>query len=109
MRVVVNAQRCAILEDNAPGTFYLYREQIGWILEPADFKFLPIKRARLDRAAVVVWRELALPVEATNPCPRAACESCGNRPAALRQTFSRALWIGLWSSLCPLRKPRQLA
>src|SRR6266566_7677842 len=69
MRVVVDAKRCAILEDNAPGAFYLHREQVGWILEPADFKFLPIKSARLDRAAVVVWRELALPVEATNPCP----------------------------------------
>src|SRR6266446_5584033 len=67
MRVVVDAKRCAILEDNAPGAFYLYREQVGWILEPADFKFLPVKRARLDRAAVVVWHELALPVEATNP------------------------------------------
>ena len=33
----------------------------NWILEPADFKFLAIERAGLDRASVVVRDELADP------------------------------------------------
>jgi hypothetical protein len=42
-------------------------EQIGWILEPADLKFLAIKRAGLDRASVVVRDELAILIAATDP------------------------------------------
>src|SRR5262249_14558094 len=69
MRIVIDAQWCPILQDHAPGAFYLHRKQIGWILQPAEFKFLPVKRACLDRAAVVVWYDLALSVEATNARP----------------------------------------
>jgi hypothetical protein len=44
-RVVVDAQRRAVLEDDAPRAFNLNGEQIEWILEPADFKLLAIERA----------------------------------------------------------------
>jgi hypothetical protein len=68
MRVVVDAQRRAVFEDDAPRAFNLNGEQIEWILEPADFKFLAIERAGFDGATVVVWHELVLLVAAANSC-----------------------------------------
>src|SRR6266516_5105785 len=68
MRVVVDAQRCAVFEDDAPRAFNLDGEQIEWIPEPADFKFLAIERARFDGAAVIVRHELVLLVTAPDPC-----------------------------------------
>ena len=67
VRIVVDAQRRAVLEDHAPRAFNLDREQVEWILEPADFKFLAIERAGLDGAAVVVRHELVLLVAAADP------------------------------------------
>src|SRR6266567_6272829 len=68
MRVVVDAQRRAVFEDDAPRAFNLKGEQIEWILEPADFKFLAIERAGLNSATVVVRYELVLVVTAADPC-----------------------------------------
>src|SRR5947209_6709105 len=68
MRVVVDAQRRAVFEDDAPRAFNLNGEQIEWILEPADFKFLAIERAGLNSATVVVRHQLVLLVTAADPC-----------------------------------------
>src|SRR2546430_8325407 len=68
VRVVVDAQRRAVLEDDAPRAFNLDGEQIEWILEPADFKFLSIERAGFDSAAVVIRDELVLLIAAADPC-----------------------------------------
>src|SRR6516225_3203355 len=68
MRVVVDAQRRAILEDHPPRAFNLDREQIEWILEPADFKFLAIEGPGLNSATVVVRHQLVLLVTAADPC-----------------------------------------
>src|SRR5262245_1893629 len=68
VRVVVDSQRRAILEDDAPRAFNRKGEQIEWILEPADFKFLAIERARLNSPTVVVRHELVLLVTAADPC-----------------------------------------
>ena len=65
--VVSDAQRRAILENDAPGALQLDCQDIERILEPADFKSLPIERAGLDGAAVVVGHELVLLIEATDP------------------------------------------
>src|SRR5262249_41185667 len=67
VRIVADAQRRAVLEDDAPRAFNLDCEQIEWIVEPADFEFLPIERASLDGAAVVVRNEFVLLVATTNP------------------------------------------
>src|SRR5260221_6127733 len=67
VRIVADAQRRAVLEDHARRAFDLDREQIEGVLEPADFKFLPVERARLDGAAVVVRHELVVLVAATDP------------------------------------------
>jgi hypothetical protein len=45
VRIVVDAQRRAVLEDYARRAFNLDREDVEWILEPANFKFLPVERA----------------------------------------------------------------
>src|SRR5207249_10286629 len=49
VRVVVDAQRRAILEDDAPRAFNLKGEQIEWILKPADLKFLARPRRSQSR------------------------------------------------------------
>src|SRR5262249_60325096 len=87
MRVVVDAQRRAVFEDDAPRAFNLKGEQIEWILKPADFKFLAIERAGLNSATVVVRHQLVLLVTAADPgalfgkCFRAglvtACDQIG--------------------------------
>src|SRR5262245_1620340 len=68
MRVVVDAQRRAVFEDDAPRAFNLKGEQIEWILEPADFKLMAIERAGLNSATVVVRHQLVLLVTAADPC-----------------------------------------
>src|SRR3974390_1020842 len=65
--VVVDAQRSAVLEDDARRTFNLDRDQVGWIPEPADFKLAAVERAGFDGAAIVVRDDLALLVAATDP------------------------------------------
>src|SRR3974390_2823491 len=65
--VVIDAQRSAVLEDDARRTFNLDRDQVGRIPEPADFKLAAIERAGFDGATIVVRDELALLVAATNP------------------------------------------
>ena len=54
MRIVADAQRGAALQDYARRAFNLDREDVEWILEPANFKFLAVERADLNGAAVVV-------------------------------------------------------
>src|SRR5262245_57889183 len=66
VRIVADAQRRAVLEDDAPRAFKLDREQIEWIFEPADFKFLPIERARVDGAAVIIRDEFVVAGATTN-------------------------------------------
>src|SRR5438093_1403693 len=70
MRVVVDAQRRAVFEDDAPRAFNLDGEQIEWIPEPADFKFLAIERAGFDGAAVLVRQGVGWVVPAADPCAR---------------------------------------
>jgi len=67
MGIVVDAQRRAVFEDDAPRAFDLKGEQIEWILKPADFKFLAIERAGLNSATVVVRHQLVLLVTAADP------------------------------------------
>ena len=64
VRIKADAQRRAVLEDHAPRAFELDREQVERIPEPADFKPLPVERAGLDGAAVVVRHELVVSVAA---------------------------------------------
>ena len=66
MRVVVDAQWCPVLEDDARRALDLNRDEVGRILEPADFKLLPIQRAGLDGGAVVVRDQLALRIAAAD-------------------------------------------
>src|SRR6266849_4689095 len=60
MRVVVDAQRRAVLEDHARRALDLDRERVEWIFEPADFKLLAIERTRFDGAAIVVRNDLVV-------------------------------------------------
>ncbi len=69
VRIVADAQRRAVLEDHARRAFNLDCEQIQWILEPADFKLLPVERAGLNGAAVVVRHEFVVLVAAADPHP----------------------------------------
>jgi hypothetical protein len=66
VRIVVDAQRRAVLEDYARRAFNLDREDVEWILEPANFKFLAVERAGLNGTAVVVWHEFVVLVAATD-------------------------------------------
>src|ERR1700730_3821945 len=66
MRVVADAQRRAVLEDHATRALDPDRERVEWILEPADFKLLAVKRARLAGAAVVVRHQLVVLVAPPN-------------------------------------------
>src|SRR5262245_64463734 len=68
VRFVVDSQRCAILQDDAPRAFNLKGEQIEWILEPADFELLAIERPGLNSATVMVRHELVVFVTAADPC-----------------------------------------
>src|SRR5215470_19660346 len=51
VRIVIDAQRRAVLEDYTPRAFNLDCEDVKWILEPANFKFLAIEHAGLNSAA----------------------------------------------------------
>src|SRR5262249_41166523 len=66
VRIIAHPQRRAVLEDHARGAFDLDHQQIEWILQPADFEFLPIERAGLDRGAIVVGHELVVLVAAAD-------------------------------------------
>src|SRR5262245_3653588 len=68
VRIVVDAQRRAVLEDYARRALNLDREDVEWILEPTNFKFLPVEHAGLNGAAVVVRHEFVVLVAATDPC-----------------------------------------
>src|SRR5262249_32871144 len=67
VRIVIDAQRRAVLEDYTPRAFNLDCEDVKWILEPANFKFLAIEQAGLNSAAVVVRHDLVVPVATTDP------------------------------------------
>ena len=58
VRIVADAQRRAVLEDHARRAFDLDREQVERILEPTDFESLPVERAGLDGAAIVIRHDL---------------------------------------------------
>src|SRR5262245_39282832 len=89
VRIVVDAQRGAVLEDYARGAFNLDREDVEWILEPANFKFLPVERAGLNSAAVVVRHDLVVLVATTDP--RTFVWKCiGAWPVAGRDQIRRA-------------------
>jgi hypothetical protein len=68
MRVVIDAQRRAVFEDDSPRAFNLNGEQIEWILQPADFKLLAIERAGLNSPAVIIRDDLVLLVTSTDAC-----------------------------------------
>src|SRR5262245_62435922 len=89
VRIIVDAQGRAVLEDYARRTFNLNREDVEWILEPADFKFLAVERAGLNGAAVVVWHELVVLVAATDPRPF-VWKCIGPWPVAGRDQVRRA-------------------
>src|SRR5262249_61943803 len=67
VRIVVDAQRGAVLEDYARRAFNLDREDVEWILEPANFKSLPVERAGLNGTAVVVLHAFIRLVSPTYP------------------------------------------
>src|SRR5262245_45824782 len=87
VRIEADTQRRAILEDHAPRAFDLDRDQIGRILKPADLEILPVERAGLDGAAVVVRHQLVVAVAATDPralvreCDRAGLVAVGDQTA----------------------------
>src|SRR5262245_11059127 len=89
VRIVVDAQRGAVLEDYARRAFNLDREDVEWILEPANFKSLPVERAGLNGTAVVVRHEFVVLVAATDP--RTFVWKCiGAWPVAGRDQIRRA-------------------
>src|SRR5437660_1779047 len=89
VRIVVDAQRRAVLEDYARRAFNLDREDVEWILEPANFKFLPVEGAGLNGAAVMVRHEFVVLVAATDP--RTFVWKCiGPWPVAGRDQVRRA-------------------
>jgi hypothetical protein len=57
MRVVTDAQQGTVLKTHARGTLNLDRQGIGGAAEPTDFEVLPVERAILDLAAVVIRDE----------------------------------------------------
>jgi len=59
MCIVTDAQQGTILETHTRGTFNLDRQDIGGTAQPADFEVLPIERAVLDLAAIVIRPEVA--------------------------------------------------
>src|SRR6516165_729048 len=67
VRVIVDAQRRAVLQDYPSGTLNLDCQQVERILEPADLELLAVESAGLDRAAIVVGHELVFFVEPTDP------------------------------------------
>src|SRR5262249_37629851 len=66
VRIEADAQRRAVLEDDAPGSFELKRQQVERISEPANLKPLPVEGTGLDGAAVVVRDELVVLVAAAD-------------------------------------------
>ena len=58
VRIVADAQRRAVLEDHARRALDLDRDQVERILDPADLELLPVERAGLDGAAIVVRHEI---------------------------------------------------
>src|SRR5262249_32978854 len=99
VRIVVDAQRRAVLEDYPRRAFNLDREDVEWILEPANFKFLAIERAGLNGAAVVVRHELVVLVATTDPrtfvwkCIRAW--PVGGRDQVRRAAVERDMEFGI--------------
>src|SRR5262249_48752756 len=82
-------QRGAVLEDYARRAFNLDREDVEWILEPANFKSLPVERAGLNGTAVVVRHEFVVLVAPTDP--RTFVWKCiGAWPVAGRNQVRRA-------------------
>src|SRR5262245_58605812 len=100
VRIVANAQRRAILEDHARRAFNLDHEQIEWILDPADFEFLPIERVGLDGAAVVIRHDFVVPVAATDPHPFVRkCNGAGfvaGRDQIMRPAVDWDMEFGTW-------------
>src|SRR5262249_23622221 len=73
VRIEADAQRRAVFENHAPRAFELDREQVERIPEPADLESLPVERAGLDGAAVVVRHEVVVLVAAADaraPVPK---------------------------------------
>src|SRR4051812_20976377 len=60
VRIVADAQRRAVLEDDARRALDLDRDQVERILDPADLELLAVERAGLDGAAVVIRHELVV-------------------------------------------------
>src|SRR6516164_9793826 len=89
VRVIVDAQRRAVLQDYPSGTLDLNCKQVEWILEPADFKFLAVERAGLDGAAVVIRHELAFSIEPADP-PTLVWKGSGTRLPAAGDQVARA-------------------
>ena len=57
MRIVTDAQQGTVLKTHARGTLNLDRQGIGGAAEPTDFEVLPVERAVLDLAAIVIREE----------------------------------------------------
>src|SRR5262249_9768824 len=56
-----------VLQNHAPRALHLDREQVERVLEPADLELLPVERAGLDGAAVVVRHQLVVAGAAADP------------------------------------------
>jgi hypothetical protein len=66
VRVVVDPQRGAVLEDHARRALDLNRQRLERIPEPADFELLAVERACFDGAAIVIGHDLAVLVAASD-------------------------------------------
>src|SRR5262249_34468510 len=117
VRIIAHPQRRAVLEDHARGAFDLDHQQIEWILQPADFEFLPIERAGLDRGAIVVGHELVVLVAAADAhafiwkCNRGYLEMqprlvCSRRRGDHAAGGRAGHGIRGWESASPLRRAR---
>src|ERR1700681_512257 len=59
MRIVIDGRRRAVLEPDPCRALDLREQQIGLVLEPAEFESAPGNRAVFDLGPIVVWHELA--------------------------------------------------
>src|SRR5262249_13959262 len=59
MCIVTDPQQGTVLETHTRGTLNLDRQGICGAAQPADFKALPVERAVLDLAAIVIRHEFA--------------------------------------------------
>jgi hypothetical protein len=66
VRIVIDSQWRAILQDDAPGALDLHREQVRRIPDPTNLKLLAVEGTRFNGGPVVEGDEMAVGVGAAD-------------------------------------------